>query len=146
MKKSFYILNFALPVFCGGILYYLFCPDTLFVMKLDSFLGVAVHFPLKTEENIILSLLRCYLFDVLWAYSLVFILYFSQDNDTHKVIRSFMFAWILGILMEFAQLRGLCAGTFDMADIAVEFWAGMAAVFMIKKSNSYEGRETNERI
>lgn len=146
MKKGFYILNFTLPIFCGGILYYFFCPDTLFVMKIDSILDVAVHFPLRTGENIILSLLRSYLFDVLWAYSLVFILYFSQKNDTHKVIRSFMIAWILGILMEFAQLRGLCAGTFDVADIVVEFWAGMAAVFIIKRSISCEGRETNEGI
>lgn len=146
MKRCFYILNCVLPIFCGAILYYLFCPDTLFVMKIDSILGVAVHVPLRTERNIVLNLFRCYLFDVLWMYSLVFILYFLQDNDTHKVIRSFMIAWILGILMEFAQLRGLCAGTFDVADIIVELGAGMAAVFMIKKSISYEGRETNEGI
>lgn len=145
IKQEFCIANCVIPIFLGGLLYYLFCPDTLFVMKIDSMLGMGIHFPWNWNSNIILNCIRNYLLDALWAYALVFALYLLQDNYTHKTIRSFMITFVFGIVMELTQLSGVFAGTFDIVDIIVELFAEVAAVLIINKV-SYEGRKTSEKI
>ena len=48
-KKFFFVSHVAIPIFIGGAIYYLFCPDVDFVKRIDVLAGGEFIFCLKAE-------------------------------------------------------------------------------------------------
>ena len=86
---------------------------------------------INTDGGII-QIIRYYLSDILWAYALVFALYFSIGNSTARVKTAFVIAVVFSTVMEVIQLSPVIPGTFDMNDILVEVIAETIAVLIIK--------------
>ena len=79
---------------------------------------------------------RYYLLDMLWAYALVFALYFSIGNNAARLKTAFVIAVVFSAVMEAVQLSPIIPGYFDLLDILVEALAEAFAAFIIK--NHYE--------
>jgi VanZ family protein len=128
-----FILNIIIPLAIGGIVYYITSPDVIFVQRLDDILGV-VRDSEETMHSgeIFRTFLRNYFLDMLWAYSLTFCIYILVDNNTESVYRTMTIAFTFSLAMELLQLTNTVKGTFDVADILVEFIAIVIAVFIIK--------------
>ena len=135
MKKNniTIMLNCLLPLFAGAVIYYLFSPDVIFVKLIDEIIGCGVHFDIVSQGNWALNILRYYVLDILWAYALVFALYFISGNETANLKKIFFITFVFSMAMEFLQLTPLAEGTFDISDIICEFFAEGIAVFVIKK-------------
>ena len=107
IKKIFYGANIIFPILIGVLIYYI------------SSLGFV-------DSNAFV-LVRGYVPDMLWAYSLVFALFCFVGNSA--VLIAIPFA----ILMEGVQLWETVRGTFDVMDIVVEILAEAFAAFIIHK-------------
>lgn len=139
MKKTWknILMNVAVPIIIGAVLYYLFCPDTIFVRQIDEWLGVSKHLYPVTDHFIYQSI-RNYLFDFLWAYAMMSaaILLFGADfRNRYRLAGIIIF---FEIFMELLQLLPDIAGTYDIFDLVVE---GIANVLVIKNS----GGDRNEK-
>jgi glycopeptide antibiotics resistance protein len=128
-----FILNIIIPLAIGGIVYYITSPDVIFVQRLDDILGV-VRDSEETMHSgeIFRTFLRNYFLDMLWAHSLTFCIYILVDNNTESVYKTMTIAFTFSLAMELLQLTNTVKGTFDVADILVEFIAIVIAVFIIK--------------
>ncbi|MBQ0059318.1 MAG: hypothetical protein KBS83_05100 [Lachnospiraceae bacterium] len=69
---------------------------------------------------------------MLWAYALVFSLYLIIGNNTAELKKVFRIALAFALIMEVLQLTPLVKGTFDVADIMLEYLAEVTAVTVIK--------------
>lgn len=127
------IFNMIIPIFIGGVIYYIMSPDVLFVKLIDGFIGESLHIFQVYEDNVILRVIRNYFLDMLWGYALVFALFLVFGNDTAKLKIIFILAFIFTVTMEFLQLSSIAGGTFDVWDIATMFLSEVLAVFVIKR-------------
>lgn len=128
MKKHFFTIgNVVIPVLVGTAFYYLFCPETLFVRRIDAILPITFHFSLDMG-NKALRMLRFYLMDFLWAYSLTAMVCFCLKENI-KISITILLAFEL--LLEALQLHPVIKGTFDLWDIAVEVCANIMAITII---------------
>lgn len=134
-ERIYIILNFAIPLLVGAIIYYFLSPDVIFVKVIDEIFGCGVHFASLLEKNFVVRFVRFYLLDMLWGYALVFALYFVFGNNTAKLKGIFYIAFVFSISMEVLQLTSLAEGTFDFIDILFEFLAEVFAVFIIKNTH-----------
>lgn len=129
-SKQFQVVLFvALPLVIGGLAYYLFCPSVVFVKLIDSAINLNVHIPYEAEENIVLSLLRWYLLDFLWAFSFASAVYLIFENKRLSMVISLMIPIVFGVVFEILQYVGVVAGTFDICDIVAEALAIGMSVF-----------------
>ena len=126
---KYFFAHVMLPLVVGSLLYYLFCPEVLFVKWMDAFLPFGFHI---TEKGLLWRFVRFYLFDFLWAYALVFALYIVQGNNIAKISTVFWMAGIFSVVMETLQIIPGMNGQFDLWDIVVELTAEGIAVFIIK--------------
>jgi len=131
-KKSFLIGNILIPIILGTLFYYVTSPDVIFVQRVDAVLGRSAAVCLWEKKNLLLQFIRNYGLDMLWAYALVFTLFFIIDNNSAGLLKVWMIAFFFSTGMEFLQRTSLVSGTFDFWDIIVEFLAETAAVFIIK--------------
>lgn len=127
------IFNMIIPIFIGGVIYYIMSPNVLFVKLIDGLIGESLHIFQVYEDNVILRVIRNYFLDVLWGYALVFALFLVFGNDTAKLKIIFILACIFTATMEFLQLSSIVRGTFDVWDIATMFLSEVLAVFVIKR-------------
>lgn len=134
----FYILNICGPLLFGGFIYYIFYPDVWFVSAIDGITGFDRHINLDT--NIFAArIIRYYLFDVLWAYSLTFAVYRLVGFEySHLVI-------LLGLaifesVMEILQIIPILPGTFDIGDILFEVCTSILVINIF-----FQRREKNEK-
>lgn len=137
-RVSFIVLNIGIPLLIGGLLYYLFSPDVLFVRWLDSFLPIHFHASL---ESIPLSLkvLRNYAFDILWAYSLTVAMLCIELPFFSSMRNLILFIFVLEAVMETLQLMPCINGTFDVYDIAAEAITGILVIkIFYEKERGYE--------
>jgi hypothetical protein len=125
------IFNMIIPIFIGGVIYYIMSPNVLFVKLIDGLIGESLHIFQVYEDNVILRVIRNYFLDMLWGYALVFALYFILD-DAEKSKRIFLMAFVFSVLMEILQLTPFAEGTFDFLDILLEFVSEVFAIFIIK--------------
>ena len=128
MKKHFFTIgNVVIPILLGTAFYYFFCPETIFVRRLDAILPITFHFHWNME-NKVLRVLRFYLMDFLWAYSLsAMICYCLCENIKITIVVLLAFE----LLLEALQLLPMIKGTFDLWDIAVEVCANIMAITII---------------
>lgn len=128
MKRLYFILNVIVPLVIGATIYYLFYPDTLFVRFLDRIIGISNHVPMIIDD-FVLMIIRNYLLDILWAYSLMSLTLLLFGIDKNTIITVFIFEWI----MESVQLLPFLPGTFDIFDILVEMLANIFACIIYKR-------------
>lgn len=129
------IMNVLCPVLIGALFYYLTSPDVIFVKYIDAVIGSRLHFRLFSMDNVFGKFIRNYFLDMLWAYALVFALFFILGNNTVFLWKTFGTAFSFSAVMEILQLAPAVMGTFDVLDIGVECLAEIIAVIIIKKYN-----------
>lgn len=124
MKKIFF-LNVVVPLFVGTILYYLFCPDVYFVKQIDLLINFDIHFECP-NNNLIFDFIRFYLFDFLWAYSLMTTsLIFMKPRNVKYL---FLIVSFFEMIFEILQIIPTVNGTYDIFDIFIEILANILGI------------------
>ncbi len=129
------LLHIMIPLLSGALIYILTDPNVLFVRMLSRQRDIPV-LPVNSESTVFLFI-RCYLLDILWAYALIFSLYFILDKDM-GLWKIFGIGFLFSTIMEVLQLTVVVPGTFDLWDILMEGVAELIAIFIIK--NQEEGK------
>lgn len=125
----FWLINIICPIIIGGFGYYLLCPNSFWACAIDKVFSVNVHIE---NDFFVYKLVRNYLFDGLWVYSLVYaISWFYGIGERIWYICAASVS--LGIIFELLQRIGIFYGTFDFIDICVEMISGLFAGYIIKK-------------
>lgn len=119
----------VIPIVAGGLIYYLFCPSVTFVKFIDSITNINVHITCDNTENIVILILRWYLFDFLWAFSFSSAVYLFFVNKRLSYTMSLIIPVVFGVVYEMLQKYGIAKGTFDIGDILAEFIASGLSVF-----------------
>ena len=133
-------LLFILPLIVGAILYYLLCPEVYFVKALDYILPVSLHIPYDMMNGWG-RLFRNYIFDLLWALSLMAAVFLAAGDDMGFRKKSIGIASALEILLEVIQVIPEIAGTFDICDILIEIAADVFVILLLKERVKYEEKE-----
>ena len=134
-KRIAAFLNCFLPLFWGGIIYILFRPDTYIS---SFFYGLfSVELFVSISENIVVSFLKYWFCDFLWAYSLAFCLLIVFEKSNYKFILPIIISAVFCIILETLQKLGVISGTFDWWDLLAELTAVASAV-IIKRRFFYE--------
>ena len=144
MKKSKeigLIANIAIPVWAGALYYFFVSPEIVIVKQLNIIRNRVFHFKINFPHNIVFEFIRNYFLDMLWAYALVFALFFFNGSNTATIWKIFFMAFSFSVIMEVLQCTSAVCGTFDLWDIVVEFLAEVIAVFIIKKYFMEERKE-----
>lgn len=131
-KRIFLTANIILPLLLGAAVYFFTSEDVIFVEMVSSLFGKAIRNGCVVTYSGVTRLVRYYMPDVIWAYALVFALYFSLGNNAARVKIVFVIAVIFSSIMEVIQLFPVIPGTFDLIDILVEAIAEIIAAFIIK--------------
>ena len=134
MKKhgtilAYYLLNCALPILFGTLIYIFFRQNTY----IHKILG---YCPQNIPSSKPIDFIRFYLPDALWAYSLTFALSFFLREMGSGCIA---FGW--GVLWELFQRYSIVPGTFDIVDILMYLAASCLAVMIIYLTNRREHYE-----
>ncbi|MCM1144214.1 MAG: hypothetical protein NC318_02965 [Blautia sp.] len=129
-RKMIMVLHILCPIAIGALVYYLASPDVLFIQKAKTFIDVT--------DSAFLRLVRNYLADMMWGYSLVFALFYIIGNTTADLWKVLGIAFPFSAAMEMMQKTSFIPGTFDVFDIFVEFLAEIIAVSIIYKLYSRE--------
>ncbi len=136
-KRLCLIIAFT-AILVGGIIYYLFLPDVLFVKAIDNVLPFSIHFSVSTTSPVIV-VLRYYLFDFLWALSLTSCISLFYDNFHIKsLLMIFSTVSITEIVLELIQLSAYIPGHFDYRDIVVELSADIITLSVLYFVSRYE--------
>lgn len=131
MNKKTGFIMLLLPMFMGGIIYYIFCPEVIFVGFIDKCTNNWIRHFVQTlglsRIPISKTFIRNYLMDALWGYALFATLKLILDNYMTSLIIAIIFA----IGLETLQLSFLAKGTFDIWDIIVEIISEVIAMLII---------------
>ncbi|MGN0407363.1 MAG: hypothetical protein ACI4EJ_03820 [Bacteroides sp.] len=142
MKKKYMALNIIIPILAGALLYYMTAPDVEFVRALDAFLQIKKRMAPDMQDNCLITFVRNYVPDMLWAYALVFSVSYILGNNAADIWKTFLISAIFAAAMEMLQLTPFVKGTFDVFDMAAELAAQIFAVFIMnnmrKRGKSYE--------
>ena len=131
-ETLFWGLNMILPLVFGGVLYLLFCPETRLSETAGRFFAVRGFPTFFSSGSPFLVFLRNYLFDFLWAYSLVFVLSRILGVFEKRILSVGLIVFLFASLTELLQLVRLFPGTFDLRDILTE-WTAAAFGLRIQK-------------
>ena len=129
-KRVFMLSNILLPLLAGASLYIISSPNVIFLKYLK--LRIVIASELMNPHIWFWPILRNYIPDMLWGYSLVFAVYMIIDNNAASM-RMLFYVLVFSITLELLQLFPMIPGTFDLLDIFVEGVAEMLAVIIIKK-------------
>lgn len=132
-------LHIICPIVVGTLIYSMASPDVIFIKKAADFIGGTVRMPVLPTDSVFLQLVRNYLPDMMWGYSLVFALFCIIGNNAASVWKVFGMAFPFSVTMEMIQKMSFIPGTFDIFDIFAEFLAETIAVCIIYKL--YSSRE-----
>jgi glycopeptide antibiotics resistance protein len=109
----------------GLIIYLLFKPHSYISELIYNLLGSSLYIH---TDSAFAEILRNYLCDILWAYSLIFVIdYLCECNFLLEII----FAWIFEVVMEVIQIYPIIPGTFDILDIILEVSTTVVGVCII---------------
>lgn len=132
-NKVIILINCIVPLLLGALIYYFLSPDVLFVQFLNGIIGKRVCLTPIAANTFVLQFVRFYFLDMLWSYALVFALYVILDDNTAKLKKIILIAFLFSTFMELLQLLPYVEGTFDFVDILLEFVSEVFAVFIIKR-------------
>lgn len=130
-RKTTMVLHIMCPLTAGALIYCLAAPDIIFIKKTADFMGWSVHMQMLPTDSSLFTLIRNYLPDMMWGYSLVFALFCIIGNNAASVWKVFWMAFPFSMAMELMQKASFVPGTFDVFDIAVEFLAEAIAACII---------------
>lgn len=102
-RRRILLLNILIPLLISSLIYYLFCPEVIFVKNIVF----------SIPSNPLFTLVRNYFMDMSWAYALSFSIYYITDNRA----KTFTVSALFSISVEVLQLTPLINGTFDIVDI-----------------------------
>lgn len=138
-RKMIMVLHILCPIAVGTLVYYLASPDVLFIKITGAFIGRTAGglqgFP---AGSVFLRLIRNYVPDMMWGYSLVFALFFMIGNNAADIWRVLGIAFPFSVVMEMMQKTSFVPGTFDVMDVLAEFLAEAIAVCIIYQLYSKE--------
>ena len=118
-------------VIIGGIMYYLFVPDVVFVRSIDTLLPYSFHISLNLSVPII-RIMRYYIFDFLWASAFTAcVLSFFEVFSKKTIYEVVSVTTITEIILEFIQLSSLIPGHFDIWDIITEVCVNAFTLFIL---------------
>ncbi|MGN1405114.1 MAG: hypothetical protein ACI4WM_02485 [Erysipelotrichaceae bacterium] len=102
-RRRILLLNIFIPLASASLIYYLFCPEVIFVKNIVF----------SIPSNPLFTLVRNYFMDMCWAYALTFSIFYIINNR----MKTFAVSAVFSILIEVLQLTPLISGTFDIVDI-----------------------------
>ena len=129
VEKSTMLLNVTLPILAGGAIYLMLSSDVIFIQTVYDITGIQTSGIVET--SFFLRIIRFYLPDMLWGYSLLFSLIAVSGCKDLKAV--FILSVVFMIIMECTQMHPSVPGTFDPWDIVAEIAALTLAVFIINK-------------
>ncbi len=138
--KIIIISNCIISLVIGLMIYLTMKPDTV----VSQFLSQFIAFPYVYHNGVISKIIYNWACDFLWAYSMIFALYFVFNGKDNINIMSLLVVFISGCFIEILQLFNVLNGTFDFADIIAEVLGIVFANIIIKKVRL--GYEKNKRI
>ncbi len=133
-NRTFLLINIIFPLLVGAVIYWFTSTDVIFVEAVRSFWGTPFHTGIVSTDGGAMQLVRYYMSDILWAYALVFALYFAIGNNAARVRTAFVIAVTFSVFMEVIQISPRIPGTFDINDILVEVMAETIAALIIKNN------------
>lgn len=137
-RKTIMFLHIMCPIAAGALIYCLVAPDVIFIKKTEDLMGWAVRMRMFPTGSVLLRLIRNYLPDMMWGYSLVFALFYIIGNNVASIWKIFWMAFPFSAAMEMMQKVSFVLGTFDVFDIAAIFLAEIIAACIIYKLYSRE--------
>lgn len=125
------ILLAVIPLCIGYCLYLIFDPD-IFITRFfyDIFKNADSS---SYAKNSVLYFLRCYICDVLWAFSFGITIWIFCVKTKVSLITATAFEIVFCFILEFLQINGIVPGTFDVVDLITETLAVIAACLINKK-------------
>lgn len=141
-KVSLFILTVLLPLFAGLTVYLLFRPSA----GISEFFYTLLGFPqlhVIAPNSVFGDLIRFYLCDFLWAFSLTSALCLLLDKKRFAPVLALLICVVLGSALEICQGSGITSGTFDFLDIIAEL-IGSALSLIILHIIFYGGKK-NEK-
>lgn len=137
-RKAVMTLHIIGPIVTSALIYMMASPDVIFIKKASDLIGETICIPVFPTDNVFLRLVRNYLPDMMWGYSLLFALFRIIGNHAADVRKVFWIVFLFSAAMELMQIISFIPGTFDVFDIFAEFLAETAAARMIYKLYSKE--------
>lgn len=125
----FLIVNILFPILLGGIIYYLLCPNVVFVKRIDTITNLNIHFIVQFDSHPILKFIRYYMLDMLWAYSLTISLAYLLRKEATILFILILFSFFI----ESLQYINFAMGSFDLFDVFFEIITGIIAIFIFKR-------------
>lgn len=138
INRRVFLLNIIVPLLIGGGIYLISSPDVIFVQIINEHIGNTSHIIDFNSE--ISKVLRNYIPDILWGYSLLFTIYYIWEGS--KLWNVFVAAFVFSILIESIQIFGNVPGTFDVLDI---FFEGIAELIAAININNMRRRKSYEK-
>ena len=124
------LINIALPMLIGTVLYYLFCPGVWFVKVIDTVFNLDFH--ISVSLGGVRMFIRNYLFDFLWAYSFAGGMYLIVSMFYRVSLKVLLFMGLIVGGLELIQLIPMISGTFDPIDILFEIVATLICFISYK--------------
>lgn len=132
-ERLFISANIAIPVIAGAVIYYLFCPNVIFVRALDCIFAKMAEIRNICSVNInAVSFFRNYFLDMLWSYALVFAVFIFLKESRNSLRKTFVITAVFAALLELMQAIPAVSGTFDWLDILAEILSEVIAIIFIK--------------
>lgn len=133
MRKNVFFWSgmIVVPMVVGLIVYLILKPSAYVSELIIDIFGLR-QLNIQTSDNWFLSIIRNYLCDFLWAFSLtaaISLLYY--DNRFRSAI-SVLICLIVGIIIELMQLLGVISGTFDIVDLIVQSIGSILSIIISK--------------
>lgn len=124
MKHRFEIIvNISIPIIIGTAIYIIFSPN-IYVTK---YFWKMIHFPNPFYDidimsmPIVIRLMRFYLCDALWTYSLTYsVISIIGKKDVKSIIKGCYISVAFLIVIEVAQIFMVLPGTFDYFDLLIQ--------------------------
>ena len=131
-KRIWCLYTIIIPLIVGGILYYLLCPEVIFVKIIEQYMNLNIHIQYSENKNTLSMLFRNYFFDYIWAYTFFQTLYLINSKGTKAHLINCIISITLGSVLEVFQFMRIVYGTFDIWDIVVEMTGVLSAFIIIK--------------
>lgn len=128
-----FIWNVLFPILLGGLFYYFFCPDVLFVMRLNKWFATRYYDSTPFLANNFVLFIRNYFLDYVWAYSLCCSICILNIEGGFALLKGIIVTGVLGAVLEILQLVGIAKGTYDVWDILIEIIGAFTGALIINK-------------
>ena len=140
INRTLYIAAFVL-ITTGGMIYIIYRPQSILIFRITDALGLASYVDSIRNLSLQIPLPNFVIYNLpagLWKASYLMIMYCNTaalDIKTRMMLS--LPLPVCAIVLEFAQLVGLCPGTFDVYDLICYF---IPLIIFIKSINNEKTR------